>query len=77
MPIRMCISCKNRYEQHLLVRLQCLDKKLQPFFGTGRSFYICNSCITDEKRLEKALFRQCKNKDEYMAQLKEILANGR
>jgi hypothetical protein len=29
------------------------------------------------KKLEKALYRHCKNKDEYIAQLKEIVANGR
>lgn len=76
-PIRMCISCRERHEQSLLNRLQCSDKKLERFTGRGRSFYICNKCLNDTKKLEKSLYRHCKNKDEYIEQLKEIIANGR
>jgi len=63
--------------QKLLTRLQCKEKKLIAFSGIGRSFYVCDSCLKDEKKLEKALYRHCKNKDEYIVQLREILANGR
>ena len=49
--------------QKLLNRLQCNEKKLIAFSGIGRSFYICNSCLEDENKLEKALYRHCKNKD--------------
>jgi len=64
--------------QKLLNRLQCKDKKLIPFSGIGRSFYICDSCLEDDTtKVEKALYRHCKNKDEYIVQLREILANGR
>jgi len=77
MPIRTCVSCRNKQNQDTLNRLQCINKKLQLFTGFGRSFYICNNCIDETKRLEKALFRHCKNKDNYIVQLKEIFANGR
>jgi len=76
-PIRTCVSCRNKFIQGLLTRLQCINKKLQPFDGIGRSFYICSDCQNNTKRLEKALYRHCKNKDKYIVQLKEILANGR
>lgn len=69
----MCISCRTRNHKDSMNRLQCKDKKLQTFDGIGRSFYICNECLEDEKRLEKALYRECKNKDGYLLQIKEML----
>jgi len=75
--IRTCIVCRTKMPQRLLNRLQCKEKKLIAFSGIGRSFYICNSCLDDETKLGKALYRHCKNKDEYIVQLREILANGR
>jgi len=77
MPLRTCISCRDKQEQIYLNRLQCKNKALVPFNGIGRSFYICNDCLEDKKKLERALFRQCRNKAQYWEQLKEILANGR
>ena len=75
--IRTCVVCRKKISQKLLNRLQCKDKKLTAFTGIGRSFYICNDCLEDETKVEKALYRSCKNKDEYIVQLREILANGR
>jgi len=75
--IRSCVVCRKKLAQKLLNRLQCKDKKLIAFSGIGRSFYICNNCLENESKLEKALYRNCKNKDEYIVQLREILANGR
>jgi predicted RNA-binding protein YlxR (DUF448 family) len=75
--IRTCVVCKKKYPQKLLNRLQCKEKKLIPFSKVGRSFYLCNGCLEDENKLEKALYRSCKNKDKYIVQLREILANGR
>ncbi len=83
-PIRMCVVCRKRFEKTNLLRLMCKDKKLVPFDGNGRSFYICQSCIDlafknekDLKKLEKTLYRECKNKDEYIVQLKEIVTHVR
>jgi predicted RNA-binding protein YlxR (DUF448 family) len=77
MPIRTCIVCRDKREQFTLNRLQCIDKQLQKFSGFGRSFYLCDNCLVDEKKLEKSIYRYCKNKNDYIVQLKEILANGR
>jgi len=74
--IRTCVVCKTKFSQKLLNRLQCNDKKLTSFTGKGRSFYICNDCLKDDLKLEKSLYKVCKNKDNYMVQLREIFANG-
>ena len=77
----------KKNEQNGMLRLKCKDKKLVPFDNNGRSFYICNDCLSvieqsqnnqkDYKKLEKALFRECRNKDDYIGQLKEILTHVR
>ena len=76
-PIRMCISCRDRFEQNLLIRLQCKDKKLSLFDYQGRSFYICNNCLKDTNKISKSLKRVCKNNKKYEIDLKEILVNVR
>jgi len=78
-PIRMCISCRKRDSQNKLYRLQCNDGSLDVFKGVGRSFYICENCIVDEKRISKVLMRQCRSgdKDKFMNKLKEIITDDR
>ena len=78
-PIRMCISCRKKDAQSKLLRLQCNDGSLDVFKGDGRSFYICENCIVDEKRISKALMRQCRSgdKDKFMNKLKEIITDDR
>ncbi|MGB9802146.1 MAG: DUF448 domain-containing protein [Arcobacter sp.] len=82
-PIRTCIVCRSKLSKENLIRLQCKDYKLISFDGIGRSFYICKECqektLLDEetKKIEKALFKQCKKKDEYLVQLKEIITHVR
>lgn len=73
---RTCIGCRGKFLQKSLLRLQCNEKKLTSFSGKGRSFYICKECLENNNNLEKALFRNCKNKDNYIEQLKEIVGNG-
>ena len=75
MPIRTCISCKDKQEQTKLNRFKCENKNIILYNGFGRSFYICDLCLKNKKQLEKALFRQCKNKAPYWEQLKEILTD--
>ena len=77
LTIRTCVSCRGKFAQKTLNRLQCTDKKLTKYTGNGRSFYVCNDCLKQTDKLEKALYRHCKNKDNYIVQLKEIFANGR
>ena len=77
LTMRTCVSCRGKFAQKMLNRLQCTDKVLTKFTGIGRSFYICNDCLEQTSKLEKALYRHCKNKDNYIVQLKEILIDGR
>lgn len=78
-PTRMCISCRERELQKKLFRLQCSIGLLNNFSGYGRSFYICENCISQEKKALKAIMRQCKSgdKDKYTNKLKEIIADDR
>jgi len=78
-PIRMCITCRDRYEQKLLMRLQCNEGSLEAFTNNGRSFYICNSCLLNENKVIKSLMRQCKSgeKDKITNRLKEIITDDR
>ena len=57
-PIRMCVVCRKRFNQKELNRLQCKDKKLIPFSGIGRSFYVCGNCINN-KKLIKYILKIC------------------
>ena len=78
-PIRMCVSCRDRKTQSKLLRLQYLDGSLEKFTGNGRSFYICENCLAEDKKLSKALMRQCRSgdKDKFMNRLKEIITDDR
>ena len=73
-PTRMCINCKNKYYQSDLLRLKCIDKNIISWDKKGRSFYICNDCLNQEKQVLKSLYRVCKNKNSnYLSSLKEIV----
>lgn len=76
-PTRMCISCRERDVQSNLLRLQCVDAGLIRFNGVGRSFYVCSICLEDEKRIAKALMRECRSgeRDKLLNKLKEIITN--
>jgi predicted RNA-binding protein YlxR (DUF448 family) len=78
-PLRMCISCRQRDSQNNLLRLQYIDNSIEVFKGIGRSFYLCENCILLEKKVLKALMRQCKSgdKDKFMNKLKEIITDDR
>ncbi|WP_321778740.1 DUF448 domain-containing protein [Sulfurimonas sp.] len=78
-PLRMCISCREREEQSKLLRLQCIEGSLELHSGIGRSFYLCENCILNEKKVLKALMRQCKSGDrnKFTTKLKEIITDDR
>ncbi len=77
--VRMCISCRGRNIQNDMKRFQCIDGLLKTFDGNGRAFYLCDSCLNDDKKLLKALMRQCKSgdKEKLMNKLKEIITDDR
>ncbi len=78
-PQRMCVACRERFEQKNLLRLQCKDQLLSSYNGSGRSFYLCFECVDNEKKVTRALARACKSGDmKYLStQLKEIIADVR
>ncbi|NPA59751.1 MAG: DUF448 domain-containing protein [Epsilonproteobacteria bacterium] len=78
-PLRMCVSCRDRQIQEKLLRLQCNDGSLEVFSGRGRSFYLCKDCILLEKKVLKALMRQCRggDKNKFTNKLKEIITDDR
>ena len=79
LPTRMCVSCRKREAQAKLLRLRCEDGELRSFNGVGRSFYLCSTCLDDEKKISKVLMRQCRNnkKEKHMNKLKEIITDDR
>ena len=84
--LRTCVVCRGKFEQKELLRLKCEEKKLLFYNNYGRSFYICSGCQVmlqsdingkEFKRIEKSLCKECKNKDKYVTQLKEMLTDVR
>lgn len=47
--VRMCVCCRRRFSQNELLRLKIDDAKIVFFDGSGRSFYICEECISSDK----------------------------
>lgn len=79
-PIRMCIVCKERFEQRSLFRFKIISGNIEPHFKCGRSFYLCSICILKEdKILQKAFSKMCKNLTMKITQqdLKEIFLDGK
>jgi predicted RNA-binding protein YlxR (DUF448 family) len=51
-PIRMCIACRSRHPQNTLIRLKLSGKEVVAFDGFGRSFYLCDECVKNEKKVK-------------------------
>jgi len=79
LPTRMCVTCRTKVSQDKLLRLQCVNGDISHFQGEGRSFYFCDDCLSQEKKIVKALMRQCRggDKDKFMNKLKEIIVDER
>ncbi len=75
-PIRMCIACRSRHPQNTLIRLKLEGKDVVAFDGRGRSFYLCDICSKNEKKI-KGLTKRFKQDEEYFVKLlKELIKNG-
>ena len=72
-PIRMCVICRNRFFQNELNRFQCINKRIIPFSGVGRSFYICNNCLKEDKKIIKYFSYICKISKEDAKNLKRSI----
>lgn len=88
-PIRMCILCRQRFEQNLLLRFQVNNEKIIEFTQRGRSFYICEECLRhDSEKLIKLLNMKLRLKNKNIEEFgnyfskrvreynKEIFTNG-
>jgi len=67
-PIRMCIACRSRHPQSTLIRLKLMGKEVVSFDGLGRSFYLCDECVKNEKKV-KGLVKRFKQDMEYFTKL--------
>lgn len=67
-PIRMCITCRSRHPQKTLIRLKLLGKDVVAYDGFGRSFYLCDQCIKNEKKV-KGLVKRFKQDAEQFTKL--------
>lgn len=80
-PIRMCIACRTRALQSELQRVQIINGMVVEFTKIGRSFYICDTCLTlNDKKLVKMLNNKCKTNHKSIIEFgkifKEIGSNG-
>jgi predicted RNA-binding protein YlxR (DUF448 family) len=69
--IRMCIGCRERFEQKTLKRFKCENRQILRFDGVGRSFYICENCI-NSKKIDSKIFGLCKSKIENIREIINI-----
>ena len=72
-PIRMCIACRSRHPQNTLIRLKLEGKDVVAFDGRGRSFYLCDICSTNEKKI-KGLAKRFKQDEKCLVELLKKLA---
>ena len=52
-PLRMCIFCRKRFFQKELMRLKVSKGDFIFFDGFGRSFYLCASCLDNQRLASK------------------------
>jgi predicted RNA-binding protein YlxR (DUF448 family) len=67
-PIRMCIACRSRHPQNTLIRLKQSGKEVIAFDGLGRSFYLCDTCVKNEKKV-RGLVKRFKQDSEQFTKL--------
>ncbi len=71
-PTRMCIACRSRHPQNTLIRLKHKGNEVVAFDGKGRSFYLCDVCIKNEKKIQ-GLVKRFKQDTERFIKLLEKL----
>jgi len=76
-PIRMCLSCRQRYTQKSMVRLQQQDAdQVIAYQGYGRSFYLCHDCIMNTKKIRSVTKRLKQDEELFVKLLKELSKDG-
>ena len=71
-PTRMCISCRSRHPQNTLIRLKQEGDEIVASDGKGRSFYLCDVCVTNEKKVN-GLVKRFKQDEERFTKLLRAL----
>ena len=72
----MCIACRSKHPQNTLIRLKQNANEIVVYDGIGRSFYVCNQCIQNQKKV-KGLVKRFKQDEEHFTKLlKELMNNG-
>jgi len=75
-PIRMCISCRSRHPQTSLIRLKLEGTEIISHNGSGRSFYLCNECSANEKKIKGLTKRFKQDEERFVKLLKELMTYG-
>nr|WP_318532949.1 DUF448 domain-containing protein [Sulfurovum mangrovi] len=75
-PIRMCISCRDRQPQGNLLRLKMADKDIIAYDGSGRSFYLCDVCSKNQKKIKGLIKRFKQDEERFVKLLEELIKNG-
>ncbi len=68
----MCIACRTRNPQNTLIRLKHEDEKIVAYDGIGRSFYLCDICANNEKKIKGLVKRFKQNEERFIELLKEL-----
>jgi uncharacterized protein len=72
-PIRMCIACRSRHPQNTLIRLKQEGEKIVAFDGKGRSFYLCDVCADNEKKIKGLVKRFRQDEEQFMKLVKALM----
>jgi len=75
-PIRMCISCRERRSQESMLRLKMADNAIIAYDGRGRSFYLCDVCSKNQKKIKGLIKRFKQDEERFLKLLEELIKNG-
>jgi len=68
----MCIACRRRSPQHTLIRLKQEGNDVIAYNGYGRSFYLCDVCTKNEKKIKGLVKRFKLDEERFVKLLMEV-----
>ncbi len=68
----MCIACRSRSPQHTLIRLKQEGNDVIAYNGYGRSFYLCEDCSKNEKKIKGLVKRFRLDEERFVKLLMEL-----
>ena len=71
-PTRMCIACRSRHPQNTLIRLKHEGNEVVAFDGKGRSFYLCDVCVKNEKKIQGLVKRFKQDAERFIKLLEQL-----